>query len=565
MSNILKKAYPVLNIHCMGCVTNVERTDTDEHHIGEQSQAYYRLKKRVIGAWIFTIPLLVLSILSMHIPYSNEIQMVLALIVMVFFGNFFYINTWHLARLGRSNMNTLVALSTSVAFLLSAFNTFFPEFWNNRGVESNVYYGVTVIVITFILTGKLMEKRGTEVEHMDDRIAGLVVPVVLFLSLCTFFLWIFFGGTAMMSHALLAALSILIIACPCALGLATPIALIAGIIRSANNHILVKDAVALEQMSEVNVVVFDKTGTLTEGQPTVTGFLWAQSQEEHFKNVLLAAELNSTHPLASTIIIALEEEGILPAELDSCEAIAGKGIRVIYNGAEYWVGSHKLLRDYHANLSDILVDMLVQYESDGNSIVYFGRENELLAIVAIKEQMRGTSAEAVKELRRQDIDICMLTGDGERTASSVAISLGILNFVADAMPEDKEDFIRELQLQGKTVAMVGDGINDTQALVCADVSIAMAQGTDMAMDVAMVTLKTSDLLLLPKALRISRQTVRLMNKNLFWAFIYNIICIPVAAGILYPVYGILLTPLLASAAMALSCVSVLLNSMKVKY
>lgn len=580
MSNILRNAHPVQNEHRTGCATN-------DLNPGVQNQAYYYLKERVIGAWVFTIPLLVLSILSMYIPYSNEIQMVLALIVMVFFGASFYIKAWELARLGRSNMNTLVALSTSVAFLLSVFNTFFPEFWIDRGVDSHIYYAVSVIVISFILTGKLMEERAKgnastairqlrglqpevarylpEAERMDDRIAGLVVPIALFLSFSTFVLWIYFGGTAMVSHAFLAALSILIIACPCALGLATPIALIAGIIRSSNNHILVKDAIALEQMSKVDVVVFDKTGTLTEGHPTVTGWLWAQSQEDHFKNVLLAAELKSTHPLANTIIIALEEEGILPADLESYEIISGKGIKVIHNGVEYWVGSHKLLRDYQANLSDVLVDMLVQYESDGNSIVYFGRENDLLAIVAIKEQLRGTSAEAIKELRGRDIDICMLTGDGERTASAVAASLGILKFVADAMPEDKEDFIRELQLQGKTVAMVGDGINDTQALACANVGIAMAQGTDMAMDVAMVTLKTSDLLLLPKALRISRQTVRLMNKNLFWTFIYNIICIPVAAGILYPVYGILLTPLLASAAMALSCISVLFNSLKVKY
>lgn len=528
------------------------------------SHAYYRLKERVIGAWIFTIPLLVLSALSICIPYSQEIQMVLTIIVMVFFGTSFYTGAWNQARLGRSNMDTLVALSTSVAFLFSVFNTFFPEFWYNRGLESNIYYEVPVVVIAFILTGKLMEERVKgnipEGQRMDDRIAGLCVPVVLFLSAFTFFIWIFLGGTSMVSHALLAALSMLIIACPCAIGLAIPIALIAGIIKSADNHILVKDAIALEQMSKVDVVVFDKTGTLTEGHPSVTGWLWAQTEEKHFKNVLLAAELHSKHVSANALIQALEAENVCPAQLDGAEDIKGKGIKVAYEGAEYWVGSHKLLKDFRANLSDILVEMLVEYESDGNSIVYFGRENDLLAIIAVKDQMKITSAEAVKELRGQDIDICMLTGDGERTASAVAGSLGILNFMADAMPEDKEDFIRELQLQGKTVAMVSDGINDTQALSCADVSIAMAQDADVETDVAMVTLKTSDLLLLPKAFRISHQTVSLMNKNLFWAFIYNIVAIPVAAGLLYPVYGILLTPLLVSAVMALSCVSVMLNS-----
>lgn len=533
------------------------------------SHAYYRLKERVIGAWIFTIPLLVLSALSFYIPYSQEIQMVLTIIVMIFFGATFYTGAWSQARLGRSNMDTLVALSTSIAFMLSVFNTFFPEFWYNRGLEPNVYYEVPVVVIAFILTGKLMEERVKgnipEGQRMDDRIAGLCVPIVLFLSVFTFFIWIFLGGTSMASHALFAALSILILACPCALGLAIPIALIAGIIKSADNHVLVKDAIALEQMTKVDVVVFDKTGTLTEGHPSVTGWLWAQSEEEHFKNVLLAAELHSRHPLANALILALESEGVCPAQLDGIEDIRGKGIKVAYQGVEYWVGSHKLLKDFRANLSDILVEMLVEYESDGNSIVYFGRENNLLAIIAVKDQMKITSAEAVKELRGQDIEICMLTGDGERTASAVAGSLGILNFIADAMPEDKEDFIRELQLQGKTVAMVSDGINDTQALSCADVSIAMAEDSEVTADVAMVILKTTDLLLLPKAFHISRQTVSLMNKNLFWAFIYNIVAIPVGAGLLYPVYGILLTPMLVSAVMALSCISVLFNSLIIKH
>lgn len=528
------------------------------------NHAYYRLKEKVIGTWIFTIPLLGISMFSIYIPYSQEIQMVLAAIVMVFFGVSFYTGAWDQARLGRSNMDTLVALSTSVAFLLSVFNTFFPEFWYNRGLEPSVYYEVPVVLIAFILTGKLMEKRTgyfPEGQRIDDRIVGLCIPIVLFLSALTFFIWIFLGGISVVAHALLAALSILIIACPCALGLAIPMALIAGISKVADNHVLVKDAIALEQMSKIDVVVFDKTGTLTEGHPSVTGWLWAQAEEEHFKKVLLAAELHSNHPLAKALIQALESEHVCPVQLDGVEDIIGKGIKVAYEGEEYWVGSHKLLKDFRANLSDLLVEMLVEYESDGNSIVYFGRENELLAIIALKDQMKITSVEAVKELRGQDLDICMLTGDGERTASAVAGSLGILNFIADAMPEDKEDFIRELQLQGRTVAMVSDGMSDTQALSCADVSVIMTEDTDVV-DEAMVTLKTSDLLLLPKAFRISHETVSLMNKNLFWAFIYNIIAIPVAAGLLFPVYGLSLTPLLVNAVMALSCLSVMLNSLR---
>ena len=279
-----------------------------------------------------------------------------------------------------------------------------------------------------------------------------------------------------------------------------------------------------------------------------------------------AAELKSEHPLAGAIVTALQEqENIVPATLDGFESITGKGIKVTYQGAEYWAGSHKLLKDYHATLTDVLGEMLAQYESDGCSIVYFGRKDELLAIVAIKDQIKATSAEAVRELRTQGIEVYMLTGDGERTASAVAGRLGNIQYIADALPDDKEEFVRQLQLQRKTVAMVGDGINDSQALACADVSIAMGKGTDIAMDVAMVTLMTSDLLLLPKAFNLSRQTVRLIHQNLFWAFIYNLIGIPIAAGLLYPINGLLLNPMLASAAMAFSSVSVVLNSLRLRY
>lgn len=632
MSNIIRKAYPVLNMYSTGCAINVEKAvkvlpgvadvsvsyanslmtvtfdagrltsgkiraavlaagydliledEREEDYSSRKSGRYYRrLKMRVVGAWTFAILLMLLSFFNL--PYSNVLQMVLTIPVLLFFGTPFYTGGWRRSRLGRSNMDRLVALTTSIAFLFSVFNTFFPSFLYSRGLPAPVYYEVAVFIIAFVLTGELIEEHAKgnayaairqlrgfqpkvarilpEKQRIDDRVAELFLPVILVISVLTFFLWVFFGGVDVMTPALFSALSVLIMACPCAIGLATPIALVAGIGKAARHNILIKDVLALEQMRNVDVVVFDKTGTLTEGHPTVIGWLWAQSQEEHFKNVLLAAEQQADHPLAEAIVKALElEERVVPVHLDSFESITGKGIKVSWQGVEYWVGSHKLLKDFQAGLSDILGDMLTQYESEGNSIVYFGREHELLAIIAIKDQLKATSAEAIKELRALDIDICMLTGDGERTASSVATGLGILRFVADAMPEDKEDFIRELQLQGKTVAMVGDGVNDSQALSCADVSIAMGKGTDTAMDVAMITLKTSDLLLLPQAFRLSRQTVKLMRQNLFWAFIFNLIAVPVAAGMLYPVYDILLTPLLASVVMAFSCIAVALNSLR---
>lgn len=608
MANLKKQTFPVLNMHCAGCANNVEKTvrklvgitdasvnfasntlsvsyemdkltpgeiraavlaagydliieedHVEERREEEQQKRYRRLKGRVIGAWLFAIPLLLLSMVFMHVPYSNEIQMVLAIPVLVLFGTPFYTGAWKQARLGRSNMDTLVALSTSIAFLFSVFNTFFPDFWYSRGLEPHVYYEAAVVIIAFVLTGKLMEERakgntstairklmglqpkiarvvrngkeedipleqlrigdlvsvrpgeqipvdgfltegdsyvdesmiggepipvekktgshvlagtinqkgsfiiraekvGSEtvlariirmvqeaqgskapVQRIVDKVTGIFVPVVLGLSVLTFFIWMFFGGVDMLSHAMLSAVSVLVIACPCALGLATPTALMVGIGKAADHHILIKDAVALEQMRKVNVVVLDKTGTLTEGHPTVTGWLWAQPQEEHYKDVLLAAELKSEHPLAVAIVTALQEqEHIEPAALDSFESITGKGIKVSYQGTEYWAGSHKLLKDYHAALTDVLGEMLAQYESDSCSIIYFGRKNELLAIVAIKDQIKATSVEAVRELRTQGIDVYMLTGDGERTASSVAARLGNIQYISDAMPDDKK-------------------------------------------------------------------------------------------------------------------------------
>ena len=562
MSNIVTNAHSVPDMHSTGL--------------------------RVIGAWLFTIVLILFSTVFVHISYTREIQMVLAIPVLLFFGAPFYAGAWKGTRSGRSNMDRLVALTVSVAFLFSVFNTFFPDYWLGIGLEPHVYYVVAAVVIALSLTGEFMEERVRsnasatvrrlggwqhnaarvlpEKQRIDDRVAELFVPIILLISLLTFFIWVFLGGIDVVAHGLFAALSVLVVACPCVVGLAVPVALAVSVNKAARNHIFIRDTSALEQMRNVDIVVFDKTGTLTEGHPTVTGWLWAQGQEEHYKDVLLAAESTSDHPLAEAIATALEgEEQVIPAHLDGFESITGKGVRVAYQGMEYWVGSHKLLKDYQANLSDILADMLTQYESDGNSIVYFGRESDLLAVIAIKDQLRVTSMEAVRELRAQDIEICMLTGDGERTASSVAGSLSIMRFVADAMPDDKEDFIHKLQLQGKTVAMVGDGVNDVRALACADVSIVMGKGADTLVNAAMITLKTSDLLLLPKVFRLSHQTVSLMCRNLFWAFIYNTVAVFVAAGVLYPVYDILLSPMLAGAAMLLSCMSVVLSNLSMRY
>lgn len=736
-ANILKNTFPVLNMHCAGCANNVERivrkqtgvleasvnfanniltvtyendkitageiraavlaggydliveTDHKEERQEEARQSHYRsLKHRVIYTWLFVIPLLVVSMGFMHQSHTflnyilNIVQLCLVLPVMLVFGRSFYVGAWKQACLHRTNMDTLVALSTSIAFLFSVFNTFFPEFWFSRGLEPHVYYEASAVIIAFVLTGKLMEERakgntsaaikklmglqpktahllsaGVEqeveieklrvadnllvkpgeqipvdgelvsgssyvdesmisgepvpvekketdrvlagtinqrgsfvmkasqvgsdtmlariirmvqeaqgskapVQRIVDKVTAVFVPTVAAIAVITFVLWLIVGGESKFSYALLSAVSVLVIACPCALGLATPTALMVGIGKAASNHILIKDAVALEQMRKVDTVVLDKTGTLTEGRPSVGGWLWSHSGEAHYKDVLLAAELRSEHPLAASIVAELQEDkNLVPAELDSFDSATGRGVTVTWQGKKFWVGSHKMQEEFHAELTPVMKDMIHQYASEGNGIVFFGCEDHLIGIIALSDPIKSTSEEAVKQIRQQGIEIYMLTGDGKQAAEAVAGKLGITHFVADALPDDKEDFIRRLQKEGKNVAMVGDGINDSQALALADVSIAMGKGTDIAMDVAMVTLMTSDLLLLPKAFNLSRRTVRLIRQNLFWAFIYNLIGIPIAAGVLFPAYGILLNPMLASAAMAFSSVSVVLNSL----
>jgi len=604
---------------------------------------------------------------------------------MLFFGNSFYINAWKQLKLGRSNMDTLVALSTSIAFLFSAFNTFFPEFWISRGLEPHVYFEAATMIIAFVLIGKVLEEKakgntssairklmglqpktarvikdgaeetvlisqlqvndlvsvrpgeqipvdgtvheGTSfvdesmitgepiaveknpcdqvlagtinqkgtfvlkaakvgketvlaniirmvqeaqgskapVQRIVDRVTGIFVPVVLSLSILTFIVWLTVGGMGYFSYALLSAVSVLVIACPCALGLATPTALMVGIGKGASHHILIKDAVALEQMRKVDTVVLDKTGTLTEGRPAVSDWLWENDGNQPEKEILLAAELKSEHPLATAIVEDLQSQGIAPATLSSFYSITGKGIQVNYEGATYWAGSQKLLTEYKASVSSHLQSRVEEYQKQGKSVVYFGRENTLLSVVAISDKIKETSAKAVRTLNEMGIRVCMLTGDGEATASAVAKELGLSDYKAEALPGDKEEFVKQLQSKGKVVAMVGDGINDSQALARADVSIAMGKGTDIAMDVAMVTLITSDLLLLPKALKLSKQTVRLIHQNLFWAFIYNLIGIPIAAGVLYAFGGMLLNPMIASAAMAFSSVSVVMNSLSLNW
>ena len=652
----------------------------------EKARMHYKiLRRNTIGAWTLSIPLALLGMVFMHVPFGNWIMMVLALAIMIFFGRSFYVNGVRHALKGKANMDTLVALSTSIAFLFSLFNTLCPGFWLGKGLEPHVYYEASGVIIAFVLLGKLMEERaknstssaikglmglqpktarlvtdgreeevpisnlqvgnvvsvrpgekipvdgtllqgsssvdesmlsgepipveknagdrvlagtinqkgaftmeatsvgGTTVlaqivqmvqsaqgskapvQRIVDKISGIFVPVVVLLSFLTFVCWLVIGGESYFSYALLSAVSVLVIACPCALGLATPTALMVGMGKGAEQHILIKDAFALENLCKVDTVVLDKTGTLTEGVPVVTDSYWISDDNIRYLDVLYTAEQKSEHPLASAILCWLEESGAKVCEAENFESLTGRGVRIQVEGVTYWVGSQGLLDIFQAGIPEKVRKQIGQWQEDGQSVVFYGQETRLLAVLAISDRIKPTSAEAVKELKKQGIEVHLLTGDGVRTAERVAATLDIGYYKAEVMPNDKEEYIISLQQQGKKVAMVGDGINDSQALARADVSIAMGKGTDIAMDVAVVTLITSDLLLLPGAIRLSKQTVRLIYQNLFWAFIYNVIGIPLAAGVLFPINGLLLNPMLASAAMAFSSVSVVLNSLRLKF
>ena len=733
MSKITKKVYPVMGMHCAACANNVEKivkkqegvedasvnlaaavltvdfnSDVvspeqlkdavmkigfdliidEDNSMEEQEEAehsyYEQLQRKTVVAWIFALPVAFMGMFFMDFPGINWWMLVLSLPVLFYSGHAFYVNAWKQAKHFTSNMDTLVALSTSIAFLFSLFNTLYPRFWYEQGLEPHVYYEAATVIIAFVLVGKLMEekakgktsmairklmglqpktarilrdgkeediliselKKGDKVsvrpgervpvdglivegdtfidesmisgepipvekklndkvlagtinqngafvmsaekvgretvlaqiirmvqeaqgskapvQRIVDKVTAVFVPMVLAIAILTFIVWMIVGGVDDFSYAMLSAVSVLVIACPCALGLATPTALMVGIGKGAEAHILIKDAVALEQMRKVDTVVLDKTGTVTEGRPTVTGWLHDAGWVNEHKGILYAAELKSEHPLALAIVEELKKDN-KPAIIDSFESRTGRGIVVTRGGKTYWAGSHRLLNDFGAKVSDLLKSMVEEYERSGKSLVYFGEESTLLAVIVISDKVKPTSIQAVKQMQAEGKYVVLLTGDGHLTAQNVAGEINADRFIAEALPDDKENVIKELQREGRLVAMVGDGINDSQALARADGCIAMGKGTDIAMDVAMVTLMTSDLLLLPKAFKLSRKTVRLIHQNLFWAFIYNLIGIPIAAGILFPMYGILLNPMIASAAMACSSVSVVLNSLSLNW
>ena len=397
------------------------------------------------------------------------------------------------------------------------------------------------------------------IQNVVDKIAGIFVPTIIILSLLTFCAWYFFAPSEGFSHGLLTMMTVLVIACPCALGLATPTAIMVGIGRGADAGILIKDAESLQTARKIDTVVLDKTGTLTEGHPEVVGTLWDDDTNKR-EDILVALEHQSEHPLAQAVVLTLQS--VTETKIDDVKNIPGVGVSAVVDGITYSVGNEKHLHETGIKISDKLRKQADSWLDESHTLVWFADDKNALAVVALNDKLKDTSVEAVRQLHSMGIDVCLLTGDNQRSADVVAAKVGITNVKAGVLPQDKAGFIQQLRSEGKCVAMVGDGINDSAALANADLSVAMGHGSDVAIDASGVTILSSDLVKIPEMIRLSHATMRILHENLFWALIYNSICIPIAAGVLYPFFGILLHPMIGGAAMAFSSVSVVTNSLR---
>lgn len=647
-----------------------------------QEEKMIILKNKTIWALLLALPIVIIGMFFMEMPYANEIMWVLATPVVFGLGSSFFINAWKQAQHRSANMDTLVALSTGVAYMFSVFNTLFPEYWHQNGLHGHVYFEAAAVVIAFILLGKWLEENaksntstaikklmalqpnevtlwldneqqkvipiaqvkvgdkllvkpgeriavdgvvisgdsyvdesmlsgepipvlkmanekvwagtlnqkgslvfqavqiGSEtllahiiktvqdaqgskapVQKKVDFIASIFVPVVMAIAVVAFVLWWVLGGENGFTQGILALVTVLVIACPCALGLATPTAIMVGVGKGAENGILIKDALSLELAQKIDTIVLDKTGTITEGKPKVTEELWS-SKDSNLRSILLSIESQSEHPLAEALVQHLQ--GVQTVPITNFQSVTGQGVRVKVGGEEYFVGNPSFLKANQIECNDDFLQKSTAWEAEAKTVIGFANATSVLALLAISDAVKPTSVAAIRELKQMGIAVYMLTGDAEKAAQAMAAQTGITHYKGGVLPQQKADFIKELQAQGKTVAMVGDGINDSTALAQADVSIAMGKGSAIAMEVANMTLMTSDLHKIPQAIRLSKATVATIHQNLFWAFVYNVIGIPIAAGILFPFNGFLLNPMLAGAAMALSSVSVVSNSLLLK-
>ncbi len=408
------------------------------------------------------------------------------------------------------------------------------------------------------------QRSRAPIQQLADTVSGYFVPAVVLSALLAFMGWWFFGPQPQLSYAVVAAVSVLIIACPCALGLATPISIMVGTGRAALSGILIKDAKTLETMEKVNTLVVDKTGTLTLGKPKVTDFIVAEGYDkDEVLKYAASLERASEHPLAQSVMEYAKESNIALINSENFEAIPGKGVVAEIDGKKIILGSEKLLQEYGISTQNIK-EKANEMKHDAKGIIFMAIDSKYCAIIAIEDPIKETSIEAVKQLTDEGITVVMLSGDNEFTANAVAKKLLIEKVYANVLPDGKADVIKELQKNGEIVAMAGDGINDAPALAQADVGIAMGTGTDVAIESAGVTLIKGDLLGIVKVLKLSRATMKNIRQNLFFAFIYNSAGVPIAAGALYPFFGIVLSPMIAAAAMSFSSVSVITNALRLK-
>lgn len=462
---------------------------------------------------------------------------------------------------GASYVDESMLTGESIAVSKNSGDKVFVGTMNQKGsfVVRTEQTGKDTVLAHIIRLVQEAEGSKAPVQKLVDRVAAVFVPTVIVLSLLTFAIWIIWGGANGFSHGLLAALSVLIIACPCALGLATPTAIMVGIGKGASNGILIKDARSLEIAKRVNVVVLDKTGTITEGKPSVTDVVWFVPERS---DILIGMESMAEHPLAEAIVRHFDSR---PLPVSDFESLTGLGAKATYEDKTYYVGNSSLMETSGVAVTAQQQETAERLGSMAKTVVWFADEQHVLALLALADRVKEHSKEAISLLRKSHIDVYMLTGDQESVANQIAREAGLENYRWGVMPSAKVDFVRELQRRGMVVAMVGDGINDSAALAQADLGIAMGAGSDIAIEAAPVTIISSDLMKVPAAIRLSRQTVATVRQNLFWAFIYNIIAIPIAAGILYPAFGFLLNPMIGSAAMAMSSVSVVSNSLRLRY
>ncbi|VEI56106.1 heavy metal translocating P-type ATPase [Capnocytophaga sputigena] len=403
------------------------------------------------------------------------------------------------------------------------------------------------------------------IQNLADKIASYFVPIVITISVLTFIVWSVLGGENAYIYALLNAVAVLIIACPCALGLATPMSVMVGVGRGAQHGILIRNAEALEVMNKVNTLVIDKTGTLTEGKPSVSEvFTFDNRSEKDLLQVLYSLNQHSEHPLAKATNAYTQAQGATPLPFTNFEALAGRGVKASYEGKNYFFGNERLMEEIGAPLSEEIQTVVKTAQAAGKTVSLLAIEKEIIGVVTITDRVKTSTVQALQELQDLGVEIVMLTGDNSLTAAAIAKEIGISNYKAGMLPQNKQAEVARLQAEGKIVAMAGDGINDAPALAQANVGIAMGTGTDIAIESAEITLVKGDLNGIVKAKKLSKAVMKNIHENLFFALVYNVVGIPVAAGVLYPIFGILLSPMLGALAMSLSSVSVISNALRLK-